>query len=216
MKRMGLLRMFTKFLNLDSEKQDRIVNAAMKEFAQKGYDLASTNEMVKEAGISKGLLFHYFKNKKQLYLFLFDYCYDMIVEEFYQKVDLSEDDFFKRTRDAVMIKMELLTGYPDIFQFMEEALLEDSAEVKAELEKKKKEFIDINMEKFFENIDYSKFREDVDLKIVLKIITFTFEKLSDEALYKAKLSPTHEIDYEKVRLEAEDYFEVLMKCFYKQ
>ncbi|KAA9021566.1 TetR/AcrR family transcriptional regulator [Niallia endozanthoxylica] len=208
--------MFTKFWNLDREKQDRIVNAAMKEFSQKGYDLASTNQIVKEAGISKGLLFHYFQNKKQLYLFLFDYGYDRIVEEFYQKIDLTQMDFFKRTREAVMIKMELLTVYPDIFKFMEEALLEDSAEIKVELEKKKKEFIEINMEKFFEGVDYSKFREDVDLKIVLKIITFTLEKLSDEALFKAKLSPTHEFDYEKIRMEAEDYFDVLMKGFYKQ
>ncbi len=208
--------MFTKFWNLDKEKQDRIVNAAMKEFSQKGYNLASTNQIVKEAGISKGLLFHYFQNKKQLYLFLFDYGYDRIVEEFYQKIDLSEKDFFKRTREAVMIKMELLTIYPDIFKFMEEALLEDSAEIKVELEKRKKEFIKINMEKFFEGIDYSKFREDVDLKIVLKIITFTLEKLSEEALFQAKLSPTHEFDYEKIRMEAEDYFAVLMKGFYKQ
>ena len=50
--------MFSKFLNLELEKQDRIINAAIKEFAQKGYDKASTNEIVKEAGISKGLLYN--------------------------------------------------------------------------------------------------------------------------------------------------------------
>lgn len=207
--------MFSKFLNLDSEKQDRIVNAAIKEFAQKGYDVASTNQIVKEAGISKGLLFHYFQNKKQLYFFLFDYCYEIIVEEFYKKIDLTETDFFKRIREAVMIKMELLTNYPDIFKFMEEAFLEDSTEIKLEFEKKKKELTDINIGKVFEGIDLSKFRDDVDIKIVLKIITFTFEKMSDEALYKAKLSPAHRFDYEKIRLEAEEYFEVLTKCFYK-
>ncbi|WP_071394359.1 TetR/AcrR family transcriptional regulator [Bacillus tuaregi] len=208
--------MYSKFLNLDAEKQDRMINAAMKEFAQKGYALASTNQIVKEAGISKGLLFHYFKNKKQLFLFLFDYGYDMIVEEFYQKVDLSIKDFFARSREAIMIKMELLTGYPDVFKFMENALLEDSAEIKDELEKKKKEFLNINLEKFYEGIDYSRFREDVNLKIVLKVINFTLEKLSDEALYEAKLSPTHEFNYEKLRLETEEYFEVLKQCFYKQ
>lgn len=207
--------MFAKFLKLDSEKQDRIVKAVMKEFAQKGYDRASTNEMVKEAGISKGLLFHYFKNKKQLYLFLVDYCYDMIVDEFYKKVDLSEPDFFKRVREAIHIKMEMLIQYPDIFKFMEEAFLEDAADIKQEMEKKKREMTDINLGKFFEGIDYSKFRTDVDLKIVLKIITFTFEKLSDETLYKAKLTPDHEINYEEIRAEAEQYFDVLIKCFYQ-
>lgn len=207
--------MFAKFLKLDSEKQDRIVKAVMKEFAQKGYDRASTNEMVKEAGISKGLLFHYFKNKKQLYLFLVDYCYDMIVDEFYKKVDLSEPDFFKRVREAIHIKMEMLIQYPDIFKFMEEAFLEDAADIKQEMEKKKREMTDINLGKFFEGIDYSKFRTDVDPKIVLKIITFTFEKLSDETLYKAKLTPDHEINYEEIRAEAEQYFDVLIKCFYQ-
>ncbi|MFD6209493.1 TetR/AcrR family transcriptional regulator, partial [Peribacillus sp. NPDC060253] len=73
--------MFSKFLNMDKEKQDRIINAAIKEFAQKGYDNASTNEIVKEAGISKGLLFHYFQNKKQLYLFLYEHMIDILMEK---------------------------------------------------------------------------------------------------------------------------------------
>jgi TetR/AcrR family transcriptional regulator len=207
--------MFSKFLNLDTEKQDRIINAAIKEFAQKGYDRASTNEIVKDAEISKGLLFHYFGNKKQLYLFLFDYCYEIIADEFYKKIDLSERDFFIRIRQAVLIKMDLLNKYPEIFKFIEEAYFEDSPEVKAELEKKIKELNDFNIGKVYEGIDMSKFRDDMDIQKILKIITFTFEKLSDEELYKAKLSPTHEIDYQKIQIEAEKYFKILTKAFYK-
>jgi TetR/AcrR family transcriptional regulator len=207
--------MFSKFFNLDTEKQDRIINAAIKEFAQKGYDRASTNEIVKDAEISKGLLFHYFGNKKQLYLFLFDYCYEIIADEFYKKIDLSERDFFIRIRQAVLIKMDLLNKYPEIFKFIEEAFFEDSPEVKAELEKKIKELNDFNIGKVYEGIDMSKFRDDMDIQKILKIITFTFEKLSDEELYKAKLSPTHEIDYQKIQIEAEKYFKILTKAFYK-
>ena len=207
--------MFSKFLNLDKEKQDRIINAAIKEFAQKGYDNASTNEIVKEAGISKGLLFHYFGNKKQMFLFLFDHCYVLIADHFYQKIDLTETDFFTRIRQAVIIKMELLTTYPELFKFIEEAYLEDSPEVKIEVDKKIKELNDVNIGKVYEGIDFSKFRDDMDIKKVLKIITWSFKKLSEEELFKAKLSPSHHIDYEKIFLEAEDYFEILMKAFYK-
>ncbi|MDQ0200966.1 TetR/AcrR family transcriptional regulator [Neobacillus ginsengisoli] len=207
--------MFTKFLNLETEKQDRIINAAIKEFAQKGYDKASTNEIVKEAEISKGLLFHYFGNKKLMYLFLFDYCYETIADEFYKKIDLAERDFFNRIRQAVLIKMDLLNKYPEIFKFIEEAYFEDSIDVKAELEKKIKELNDINLGKIYEGIDLSKFREDMDIKKILKIISYTFEKLSEEELQKAKLSPTHQIDYQKISKEAEEYFEVLTKAFYK-
>ncbi|MBL4953236.1 TetR/AcrR family transcriptional regulator [Neobacillus sp. OS1-32] len=207
--------MFSKFLNLDKEKQDRIINAAIKEFAQKGYDSASTNEIVKEAGISKGLLFHYFQNKKQLYLFLFDYCYELIATEFYQKIDLSETDFFKRMRAAVTIKMELLSVYPALFHFLQAVYIEDSREIKAEFAEKYQQLLETNFAKMYENIDITKFRDDIDLEKILKIITWTFEKLSDEELNKAKFLPTHEIDYQQVSMKAEQYFEVLIKVFYK-
>ncbi|MGG3469206.1 TetR/AcrR family transcriptional regulator [Neobacillus pocheonensis] len=207
--------MFSKFLNLDKDKQERIINAAIKEFAQKGYDNASTNEIVKEAGISKGLLFHYFGNKKQLYLFLFDYCTELITDEYYKKVDFKETDFFKRIRLAVMVKMEMLGTHPDIFKFVQEVFLEDSQEIKAEFDKKKQELTHINMGKFYEGIDYSKFRDDVDLKKIIKIITWTFEKMSDEILNQAKSTPNHELDYQPIVDETEEYFEVLKTCFYK-
>ena len=49
-----------KFFELKKEKQDRMINAALKVFSQYGYNHASTDEIVKEAQIIKGLLFHYF------------------------------------------------------------------------------------------------------------------------------------------------------------
>ncbi|MGG3561504.1 TetR/AcrR family transcriptional regulator [Neobacillus rhizosphaerae] len=207
--------MYSKFLNLDSEKQNRIINAAIQEFAQKGYSIASTNEIVKEAGISKGLLFHYFQNKKQLFLFLFDSCVELITDDFYKKIDLSETDFFQRIRQSVLIKMELLAQYPNIFKFVEKAYLDDSADIQTEMQKKIRELNHINIGKIYEGIDISKFRDDIDIQKIFKIITWTFEKLSDEELYKAKLLPNYEIDYQKVQKEAEEYFEILIKCFYK-
>lgn len=207
--------MFSKFLSLDSEKQDRIINAAIKEFAQKGYDLASTNEIVKEAGISKGLLFHYFQSKKQLFFFLFDYCYKLVADEFYKRVDLTERDFFKRIRQAVHIKMDLQSKYPEILTFIQEAFMQDSPEIKVEFDKKKQELNAVNTGIIYDGIDLSKFRDDVDPQKILKIISWTFEKMSDEELLKAKMIPGHKIDYDKVFLEAEEYFEVFIKCFYK-
>lgn len=207
--------MYSKFHNLDAEKQDRIINAAIHEFAQKGFDQASTNEIVKEAEISKGLLFHYFGNKKQMYMFIFDYCCDLITDEFYKKINLQNQDFFNRIREGVMVKMELLNKYPSLFKFMEAAYFEESNQIKAELEKKIKQLTDINFGKIYEGIDLSKFREDIDLTKIFKIITWTLEKVSQEELAQAKLSPQHEIDYTMATQKADEYLEVLIKLFYK-
>ncbi len=207
--------MFTKFLSLEKEKQDRIINAAIKEFAQKGYENASTNEMVKEAGISKGLLFHYFKNKKQLYLFLKDHLMDLLTIEFYQKVTFTDPDVFVRIHKATLIKMELRNKYPDIFKFITGVYLEDSQEVKADLEKWKAEMTTVNINKVFEGIDTSLFRADIDIRKAIKIMMWSFEQYAEEESAKAKLSPLHDFDYDRVLNELNEYFSIFRKCFYK-
>jgi len=60
------------FLNLEVEKQHRIIRAAITEFAQNTYVNASTNRIVKECSISKGSLFKYFIDKEDLYFFILD------------------------------------------------------------------------------------------------------------------------------------------------
>jgi TetR/AcrR family transcriptional regulator len=207
--------MFSKFFNLDTEKQNRIVNAAMKEFAQKGYDRASTNEIVKEAGISKGLLFHYFQNKKQLFLFLYDYFMELLTNEIFKKIDLSESDFFLRIQQVSIVKMDLLKDYPELFKFVEIAYMESSSDVKEELDKRKKDFTDLNVNRVYEGVDVTKFKDGLDITKALKIITWTIEKLGEEALYKAKLSPHHEMDYDGIFKESEEYIKMLKACFYK-
>ena len=62
-----------KFFDLAKEKQDRIMNAAISTFARRGYKYASTDEIKSKAGISKGLLFHYFGDKASLYRYVCEY-----------------------------------------------------------------------------------------------------------------------------------------------
>ena len=59
----GYRGMHEKFFDLKKEKQDRMINDSLKVFAMNGYAHASTDDIVREAGISKGLLFHYFVSK---------------------------------------------------------------------------------------------------------------------------------------------------------
>ena len=54
------------FENLNSKKQNKIIDASIDEFATVGYELASTNRIAKNAGIAKGSLFKYFGTKEKL------------------------------------------------------------------------------------------------------------------------------------------------------
>ncbi|MEW9096075.1 MAG: TetR/AcrR family transcriptional regulator [Clostridiaceae bacterium] len=206
--------MFSKFLNLSREKQERILNAAMKEFAQKGFENASTNEIVKEAEISKGILFHYFKNKKQLFLFLYDYCVELNINEFYGKINLDERDLFVRLRQILSIKFELMNKHPEMFKFLEVAYMEDSINVKNELENINSKFTKSALNKIFEGIDISKFKDNIDVKKAINIIIWSLQKFSEQEMERAKLT-SKEIDYDKAFTEADEYIEIFKNNFYK-
>lgn len=49
-----------------TEKQEKIINAALKLFAEEGYKSTSTSKVAKEAGVSEGLIFRHFGNKEGL------------------------------------------------------------------------------------------------------------------------------------------------------
>ena len=49
-----------------TEKQEKILNAALKLFAEEGYRTTSTSKVAQEAGVSEGLIFRHFKNKEGL------------------------------------------------------------------------------------------------------------------------------------------------------
>ena len=84
-----------KFFDLKREKQDRMINAGLKVFAKYGYRHATTDDIVREAGISKGLLFHYFTNKVGLYVFLMDYSVRFLLLELSRSIQEEARDFFE-------------------------------------------------------------------------------------------------------------------------
>ncbi len=109
--------MYQKFFDAPSEKQDRIISAAVKEFALYGYENASTNRIVAEAGISKGILFHYFGNKQNLFEFIAEYCMLVLIEDYHAKISVSETDFFVQLKRMLTLRFSLSEFYPYVFPF---------------------------------------------------------------------------------------------------
>lgn len=108
-----------KFFDLNKEKQDRMINASLKLFAMNGYKHASTDDIVKEAGISKGLLFHYFGSKLGLYTFLYDYSVRFMKLELTRGVidDNRKADYFELRKQIEFAKMQVLKNYPYMRSF---------------------------------------------------------------------------------------------------
>ncbi|HLV10542.1 MAG TPA: TetR/AcrR family transcriptional regulator [Halanaerobiales bacterium] len=211
-----MFSIYSKFHNLEKEKQERIINAALKEFTQNSYQKASTNEIIKEAGISKGSLFNYFKSKKDLYLFLFDYVIK-VINEIFSEVDYNETDFFERIRQIGLVKFKIYKKYPYAFDFLKITAQEKSAEVRTEIDVFTQELISSGLERCYQNIDFSKFRQELDIKKVTDIINWTMLGFAEEQRDKVASFQDVSTDvFGVVFGEWEEYSEILKRSFYKK
>ena len=198
--------------NMDPEKRDRIINAALEEFGKHEFEKASTNTIVKNAGISKGLLFHYFENKKSLLEYLESYVIKTVISTLKEELDWEESDFFNRLKQVALIKGRLTLRYPFMFEFFTNIIEKMDYDA---LLKYREDFAPGLMEKIYtHNIDYSKFKPEMDMEKTMKIINWVIEKYSLDLL--DKLSRTKEPwDYATVNVEFEQYMDILRKAFYR-
>lgn len=60
------------------QSRQRILEGALKEFSKKSYAEASLNNICNDNGISKGIIYHYFKDKDELYLQCAKECFDAL------------------------------------------------------------------------------------------------------------------------------------------
>ena len=117
-----------KFFDLKKEKQDRMMNAGLQIFALNGYRHASTDDIIKQADISKGLLFHYFGSKAGYYAFLYSYMNRYALLELSSSLRDPQKDFFQLQRDILRAESVLMDQYPYLFLFMESVRNEDDSE----------------------------------------------------------------------------------------
>ena len=126
--------MNTKFFDLSKEKQDRIINGSLKIICRYGYRHASTDEIVAEAGISKGLLFHYFISKKGLFRFLYDYSAHYILNELRRTGIPDAEDYFEVQSRLLRTEAGIMQLYPCMFLFLHNADCTDDPEAREALE----------------------------------------------------------------------------------
>lgn len=177
-----------KFFDLKKEKQDRMINASLKVFAENGYKRASTDDIVKEAGISKGLLFHYFETKLGLYEFLFDYCTRYMKLETSSLQLSKEKDYFVIYQQLLYAHLQLMKNYPFIHLFLTKSVSEKSTEISVDLMNKIHDYDEYNTS-FFDRIKVTLFNERCDIPKIKKIMDYTVEGAMEEQIREGIFTP---------------------------
>ncbi|MCC3373081.1 TetR/AcrR family transcriptional regulator [Cohnella sp. REN36] len=208
--------MLPRLETLEPGRREAILNAALKEFATKGYDEASTNVIAKASGISKALMFHYVQSKKDLFLFLYDYCTDRMNREYLPFMNFREPDLLERLRQSYFLQLELLHKHPWIFEFIDRSAHTKSDEIRRELELRTAGKPLICEETMFGHVDESKFKDGLDVKRCKQLVYWANIGFTNQILEEIRNSEIPNLDYDHIRTELDGYLNELRKAFYKE
>ena len=172
------------FLSLPDDKRTSIINAALRVFSQYGYKKSPINEIAAEAGISKSLLFYYFKNKKELYLYLLQYCAEIKSQRIKEQGCYDSENFFDAFTHSLKTITDMLRSYPECVIFELKAYYDNEPEVKADVS----DFINSYSRFAYQTTNISitpdQFIEGLDLEMIYRNIYlacegYLFEKISN-------------------------------------
>ena len=198
-----------KFFDLKKEKQDRMINAALKVFAVNGYKHASTDDIVSEANISKGLLFHYFGSKLGLYTFLHDYSVRFMKLELTTGVSSSATDYFAIRKQIEFAKMQVLKNYPYMQQFLDRCATENVSEALMAIESQRGVIREVYAS-LSERADQSLFAENVSFEKLDAMLDYTISGLMCAHFIDDSFHP--EMLYE----ETVSYLDMMKRISYKE
>ena len=202
-----------KFLNLDQEKQDRIVSAAMKEF-QYGYKKANTEAITKEAGISKGLLFYYFGTKEQLYAYIVNLASLFLQQDIHRYFANGKQDILEIFRIYAIDRRKQKLRFPFIYDFLNGIFnhWEDNPKIPA-LALFEAEQSNI-YEDFYTGCDMDLFREDLDIPKAIDIIIYVLDGLLGEDGEDLHIEGGRCFE-KQYKANVESYIATFRKSFYK-
>ncbi len=100
----------SRFDKLDGEKQEVILAAAAREFAERGFGAASLNRIIKRARSNKGSLYYYFNDKADLFATVVDKAIARVMAEldWPRMAQATRDDFWERVRDVTLRTLALM------------------------------------------------------------------------------------------------------------
>lgn len=150
--------------------KERIINIALEEFAQNGYQSASTNVICKKAKVSKGLLYHYYGSKENLYLSVLRY----FIDKFKENITIYIEDSNKKGIDYISeyfnAKFKFFGENPQYSKLVLNLLLNNNIEGAEILANEFEEYNNVLLYEIIENIDFNpKFNRNKAFELIVMI-----------------------------------------------
>lgn len=176
-----------KFFSLPAEKRQRMLNAAYRFFSQNSYKHSPMQEIADAAGISKSLLFHYFHNKRELYLFLWDECARITIDTLTRFKCYEQSDLFESMMMGMRAKLEIVRLYPDMGNFVLRAFYEKDPEISAAIQAACQRAFSFKAVHALANLDPGQFAPGLDIEMMYREMYWASEGYLWEMMQRGEM-----------------------------
>ena len=123
----------------------RIINGALKEFSQNGYRGGSINSICVIENVSKGIIYHYFESKDELFLTCVEECFDKLTSYINKKTVLVKGEVNKHLEEYFKLRSEFFRSNPIYQKIFCEAIINPPKQLKGKIQEKMKNFEELNI-----------------------------------------------------------------------
>jgi len=167
------------------ERKEQLIKAALDEFTSNSYDEASLNQIIKNAGISKGTFYYHFENKESLYLYLLHHSVTakwQFIEQRSKEENLLTEltDIFERFK----FQARLGTEFGKLFPKYHKLSIMFAKEKGKEIYRKASEFLETDSEKVLKDmIDKAMIdgdlRKDLPVEFIHNLVSYLLRHYTD-------------------------------------
>ena len=177
----------------NQQTRRRIMDAALNEFAKQGYGASSVNAICASEDISKGIIYHYFRTKDDLFLSCVNECFQLLKEYLQTQLQLKESSMKERLEEYFVARLAFFREHPVYQRIFCEVIISPPDHLKEQIHKCRKEFDAFNIQILEQLLESVSFCQSIAKEDVIE----TFQQFQDFINARYQMDGADKLTFEK-------------------
>lgn len=179
------------------KSKEKILQAAITEFSASGYDKVTMENICTRHGISKGMMYHYYSGKDDLFLLCVQNMYQMMQQYLEENMaELEKKDALHALKEFWMLRESFFGEHPPFKNIFENALLRTPPHLFEKIEEVRGPIEALNRQFLHRTIGKIELRENLkkeNVSIYLEAMESVFWKLVEQYRREQRISDVHSL-----------------------
>ena len=174
----------------NQQTRRRILESALAEFSEQGYGASSVNTISNGEGLSKGIIYHYFPTKDDLYLACVEECFQMLTGHLQSHTNMEGQTAEERLEQYFRVRLDFFEQNPQYQRIFCDAVIMPPAHLEASIQEKKAPLDRFNIDSLNRMLEPVSLRSDLSREDVVD----TFRQYQDYINARYQMTGSEKID----------------------